>query len=76
MYNQLMDEVKEKKAKGTLPTCFAKHLLEEQQSLGMSDLEIGYAAGTPFGAGVETVSSISLPIHSHKQTPSKDTKLI
>ncbi|KAI2608722.1 cytochrome P450 [Hypoxylon fragiforme] len=56
MYNQLMDEVKEKKAKGTLPTCFAKHLLEEQQSLGMSDLEIGYAAGTPFGAGVETSS--------------------
>lgn len=55
-----MDEVREKVAKGTVPTCFAKHLLEEQESLGMSDLEIAYTAGSPFGAGVETVS---LPFH-------------
>lgn len=55
-----MDEVREKVAKGTAPTCFAKHLLEEQESLGMSDLEIAYTAGSPFGAGVETVS---LPFH-------------
>jgi cytochrome P450 len=57
LYTQLMDEIKEKKARGDLPTCFAKHLLEEQENLGMSDLEIAYAAGSPFGAGVETVSS-------------------
>ncbi|KAI1390626.1 cytochrome P450 [Hypoxylon trugodes] len=54
LYTQLMDEIKEKKARGDLPTCFAKHLLEEQENLGMSDLEIAYAAGSPFGAGVET----------------------
>lgn len=50
-----MDEVRDKIARGTAPTCFAKHLLEEQQNLGMSDLEIAYTAGSPFGAGVETV---------------------
>ncbi|KAI1099041.1 cytochrome P450 [Jackrogersella minutella] len=54
LYSELMDEVKDKLAKGVLPTCFAKHLLEEQDNLAMSDLELGYAAGTPFGAGVET----------------------
>ncbi|PCD34812.1 hypothetical protein AU210_007407 [Fusarium oxysporum f. sp. radicis-cucumerinum] len=54
LYTELMDEVREKVAKGTSPTCFAKHLLEEQESLGMSDLEIAYTAGSPFGAGVET----------------------
>ncbi|KAI0884201.1 cytochrome P450 [Annulohypoxylon maeteangense] len=54
LYTDLMDEVKERLAKGALPTCFAKHLLEEQNSLGMPDLELAYAAGSPFGAGVET----------------------
>ncbi|KAK0385962.1 hypothetical protein NLU13_7136 [Sarocladium strictum] len=54
LYTQLMDEVREKVANGTSPHCFAKHLLEEQADLGMSDLEIAYTAGSPFGAGVET----------------------
>ena len=69
-----MDEVREKAAKGTAPTCFAKHLLEEQHNLEMTDLEIAYTAGSPFGAGVETVShpllsrpgntnNGSLPVH-------------
>lgn len=60
LYTQLMDEVKEKVANGTSPNCFAKHLLEEQASLGMTDLEIAYTAGSPFGAGVETVSTLPL----------------
>ncbi|KAF4466280.1 hypothetical protein FALBO_6862 [Fusarium albosuccineum] len=54
LYTELMDEVRDKVAKGIAPTCFAKHLLEEQENLGMSDLEIAYTAGSPFGAGVET----------------------
>ncbi|KAI0844809.1 cytochrome P450 [Daldinia vernicosa] len=54
LYTELMAEVKDRNDKGTLPTCFAKHLLEEQENLGMSDLEIAYTAGSPFGAGVET----------------------
>lgn len=59
-----MDEVREKVGKGTAPTSFAKHLLEEQHNLGMTDLEIAYTAGSPFGAGVETVSQIPLSILS------------
>ncbi|KAF4977219.1 hypothetical protein FZEAL_6247 [Fusarium zealandicum] len=54
LYTELMDEVRDKVANGTAPVCFAKHMLEEQANLGMSDLEIAYTAGSPFGAGVET----------------------
>lgn len=54
MYTELMDEVREKVAQGTAPASFAKHLLDEQENLGMSDLELAYTAGSPFGAGVET----------------------
>lgn len=57
LYTTLMDEVRDRMAKGTLPPCFAKLLLEEQAALGMSDLEVAYSAGSPFGAGVETVST-------------------
>ena len=55
MYTGLMNDVKKRLAAGSLPNCFAKHLLDEQENLGMTDLEVAYAAGTPFGAGVETV---------------------
>jgi hypothetical protein len=51
-----MNDVRQRMAAGALPDCFAKHLLDEQANLGMSDLEIAYTAGSPFGAGVETVS--------------------
>ncbi|KAK4142201.1 cytochrome P450 [Dichotomopilus funicola] len=54
MYTGLMDDARKRRAAGTLPDCFAKYLLNEQSSLGMTDLELAYAAGTPFGAGVET----------------------
>ncbi|KAK7418150.1 hypothetical protein QQX98_004125 [Neonectria punicea] len=54
LYTELLDEVRDKVSKGTAPTCFAKHLLQEQENLGMTDLEIAYTAGSPFGAGVET----------------------
>ncbi|KAK3389784.1 cytochrome P450 [Podospora didyma] len=54
MYSELMDEVRQKVARGTAQDCFATHLLQEQQKLGMTDLEIAYTAGSPFGAGVET----------------------
>ncbi|KAH7310761.1 cytochrome P450 [Stachybotrys elegans] len=54
LYTELMSEVKEKVKRGVAPECFAKHLLEEQDNLGMTDLEIAYTAGSPFGAGVET----------------------
>lgn len=55
MYTGLMNDVKKRLDAGSLPNCFAKHLLDEQENLGMTDLEVAYTAGTPFGAGVETV---------------------
>jgi hypothetical protein len=55
LYMELLNEAREKMAGGTLPECFTKHLVEEQASNGMTDLELAYAAGSPFGAGVETV---------------------
>ncbi|KAK4033928.1 cytochrome P450 [Parachaetomium inaequale] len=54
MYTGLMNDVKKRMAAGMLQNCFAKHLLDEQDNLGMTDLEVAYTAGTPFGAGVET----------------------
>ena len=62
LYTQLIGEVKDKVARGVAKECFATHLLREQEGLGMSDLEIAYTAGSPFGAGVETVSSPSIDI--------------
>ena len=62
LYTQLMDEVREKVSNGTSSECFAKHLLEEQANLGMTDLEIAYTAGSPFGAGVETVWTAFFPL--------------
>ncbi|KAF6821084.1 cytochrome P450 [Colletotrichum sojae] len=54
LYTELMDEVRDELGPGVAQDSFAKHLLQEQASLGMSDLEIAYTAGSPFGAGVET----------------------
>ncbi|KAK3290361.1 cytochrome P450 [Chaetomium fimeti] len=39
MYTGLMNDVKKRLAAGSLPNCFAKHLLDEQHNLGMTDLE-------------------------------------
>lgn len=65
LYTELMDEVRDKVSRGVAPDSFAKHLLQEQASLGMSDLEIAYTAGSPFGAGVETVSWPSGKLSTH-----------
>ncbi|KAK4448787.1 cytochrome P450 [Podospora aff. communis PSN243] len=54
LYTTLMNQVREDVARGTAPESFAKHVLQEQKALGMSDLEAAYAVGSPFGAGVET----------------------
>lgn len=56
LYTELMGEVKDKVNRGVAKECFATHLLREQENIGMSDLDLAYAAGSPFGAGVETVS--------------------
>lgn len=38
--------------------CFAKYLLERQQEFELSDDELAYLAGSMFGAGSDTVSTV------------------
>ncbi|KAJ9161080.1 Cytochrome P450 [Coniochaeta hoffmannii] len=54
LYMQLLNDIREKTTRGVCPPCFARHGLEEQANLGMTDLELAYAMSTPFGAGIET----------------------
>lgn len=65
MYTDLMSQVRDEAARGVAPDSFAKHVLQEQESLGMSDLEAAYTVGSPFGAGVETVGATVSPLFLH-----------
>ena len=56
MYTDLLNQVRDEMARGVAPQSFARHVIEEQEKLGMSDIEAAYTVGSPFGAGVETVS--------------------
>ncbi|KAK7934811.1 cytochrome P450 [Apiospora marii] len=56
LYMDLLNDTKDKVVRGVATPCFATHLLEEQEALGMSDLELAYTAGSPFGAGIETTA--------------------
>ncbi|KAJ7472750.1 cytochrome P450 [Mycena latifolia] len=53
---RLVNEVKAKMDTGRAPHSFCRQLIEEREKHGMSELEIAYTCGTPFGAGVETTS--------------------
>ncbi|KAK4703963.1 hypothetical protein P7C70_g2246, partial [Phenoliferia sp. Uapishka_3] len=55
-YTRLVKEVQEKMADGTAALSFCRQLLETKDKHGMTDLEIAYTCGTPFGAGVDTSS--------------------
>ena len=55
LYMGLLDEVKEKVARGVAHDCWATQLLGQQEELQMKDIEIAYTAGGSFAAGVETV---------------------
>lgn len=48
---RIVGEVKAKMDAGQARPSFCKQLLEQQAKLGMTDLEIAYSCGTPFGAG-------------------------
>ena len=56
MYLGLVNEVRDKMKRGVAVDCFTTYLINEQKNHGMNNLELAYAAGSPFGAGVETVS--------------------
>ena len=56
MYLELMNDVKEKMKNGGAPPSFAKDLLEKQATNGMGELEIAYAASTPFGVRITSLA--------------------
>ncbi|KAH8918097.1 cytochrome P450 [Atractiella rhizophila] len=56
LYTGLVEEVKAKMKEGKAPESFCRTIIENQQELGMSDIEVAYTCSTPFGAGIETSS--------------------
>jgi len=58
LFKRKLFEVKDKLARGEeIANCFAKHLLERQADLELSDNETAYLAGSMFGAGSDTTAS-------------------
>ena len=43
----------------TAESCFVTYLLDRQEEYGLSDDELAYLAGSMFGAGSDTVCSLS-----------------
>ncbi|KAE9402946.1 cytochrome P450 [Gymnopus androsaceus JB14] len=58
LFKGQLQEVREKMARGEeVPSSFGKYLIEQQPSLGLSDNETAYLAGSMFGAGSDTSAS-------------------
>ncbi|KAJ7683714.1 cytochrome P450 [Mycena rosella] len=53
---RLVKEVQTKMENGRAPHSFCRQLIEDREKHEMSELEIAYTCGTPFGAGVETTA--------------------
>jgi len=51
----LLNDVKDRMAKGTIPDCLAAQSIRNLEQLGMSEVELAYGVSSPFGAGIETV---------------------
>ncbi|KAF9058911.1 cytochrome P450 [Rhodocollybia butyracea] len=64
LFGGKIDEVKAKMNRGEeVPASFGKYLIEHQASLGLSDNETAYLAGSMFGAGSDTsASAISIAV--------------
>ncbi|KAF4613090.1 hypothetical protein D9613_011043 [Agrocybe pediades] len=52
----LLNDVKDRMSKGTIPDCLATQSLRNLEQLGMSETELAYGISSPFGAGIETTS--------------------
>ena len=48
-YFREINVLRKQMAEGTAPKCFAVDMLRDQKTLGMSDIELAYAAATPVG---------------------------
>ncbi|KIK68536.1 hypothetical protein GYMLUDRAFT_35978 [Collybiopsis luxurians FD-317 M1] len=57
LFKSEMQEVRDKMARGEeVPTSFGKYLIEQQPTLGLSDDQLSYLAGSMFGAGSDTTA--------------------
>jgi len=54
LYMHLLEDVKSRMEKGTIPDCLTAQTINEMPRNGMTDLEVAYAVSSPFGAGIET----------------------
>ena len=58
LLTHLVDDVKTRMQSGTVPDCLTVEALHNQHKIGMSDLFLTYSVSPPFGAAIETVSSL------------------
>lgn len=56
----LLNDVKTRMADGSAPDCLTAQALSNTDQNRLSDLDIAYTVSTPFGAGIETVSTPSI----------------
>ncbi|KAG6840197.1 hypothetical protein C0991_008279 [Blastosporella zonata] len=57
LYMHLLNDVKARIKKGTIPDCLASQVIPDQEKSGMSDIELAYALSSSFGAGIETTAA-------------------
>ena len=60
LYMELLVDVKNRREAGTAKECMTTRGLQDQESLGISDLQLAFAMAAPFGAGTDTVSGQQL----------------
>ena len=58
LMTHLVDDEKNCMQSYTVPGCLTVEALHDQHKIGMSDLFLAYSVLSPFGAGIETVSSL------------------
>ena len=51
----LYNNVKKRMQDGSIPDCLTTQCIANMTKLGMDEIELAYAASSPFGAGIETV---------------------
>ncbi|KAF9069856.1 cytochrome P450 [Rhodocollybia butyracea] len=69
LFKSQLQEVREKMVRH-IPASFGKYLIEQQPSLGLSDNETAYLAGSMFGAGSDTsASAISVALMAATSYP-------
>lgn len=63
LYTGLLNDVREGMNAGTAKECMSTRGLRDQESLGVTDVQLAFAMSAPFGAGIETVSPSKLLEH-------------